>query len=151
MIGAIKHTMRNGKLAPQYRNESNSEIRSIAERFAEPSTPHLLRAICINPRHQRPRCVMYSETPSGARPMLSRSFRYAVFQPDSFSLSDSSMSSVTLSVGKPPTCCSASRRVTEEVPQQNATPQASLEASSTSKKKRCSSGHLLAAPNPCCG
>src|SRR5882724_5821347 len=87
---------------------------------------------------------MYSETPSGARPMLSRAFRYAVFQPDSFSLSDSSISSVTLSVGKPPTCCSASRRVTEEVPQQNATPQASLEASSTSKKKRCSSGHLLA-------
>src|SRR5712671_1756666 len=86
MIGAIKHKMRNGKLAPQYRNASNSEIRSSAGSAAEPSGPHLLRAICINPRHQRPRCVMYSETPSGARPMLSRSFRYTVFQPASFSL-----------------------------------------------------------------
>src|SRR5258708_557561 len=109
MIGAIRHRMRNGKLVPQERSAGNREVGPTAGSAAEPSTPHLLRAICINPRHQRPRCVMYSETPSGARPMLSRSFRYAVFQPDSFSLSDSSISSVTLSVGKPPTLAARDR------------------------------------------
>ena len=39
--------------------------------------------------------------------------------------------------------CSASNRMTEDVPQQNAAPQASFDAMTMSKKKRCSSGQTL--------
>jgi PAS domain S-box-containing protein len=38
------------------------------------------------------------------------------------------------SVGKPPRRCSSEKRITDDVPQQKAAPQASLEASTTSKK-----------------
>ena len=33
------------------------------------------RKICMKPRHQRPRWVMYSLSPSGARPKVSGSLR----------------------------------------------------------------------------
>ncbi|MNL05048.1 hypothetical protein D3C87_1256290 [compost metagenome] len=49
------------------------------------------------------------------------------------------MSSVTVPVGNPPILASASRRTTNEVPMQNAVPQASLAGCITSKKARCSS------------
>ena len=45
-----------------------------------------------------------------------------------------SEAAVTDQVGRPPTCQSGANRITEEVPQQNAAPHASLEAITTSKK-----------------
>ncbi|MEY9463725.1 hypothetical protein ABH973_004138 [Bradyrhizobium ottawaense] len=39
------------------------------------SGPLRPRTICIKPRHQRARWVMYSFNPSGASPIVSRSLR----------------------------------------------------------------------------
>ena len=52
---------------------------------------------------------------------------------------------MTESVGKPPISASAEKRITDDVPQQNAAPQASFDGITMSKKKRCSSGQTSAA------
>src|SRR5271167_22424 len=63
-----------------------------------------------------------------------------VLKPRSLKRTVSRKSSVTESVGKPPISRSAANRMIDEVPQQKARSQASLEGMMMSKKKRCSSG-----------
>ena len=74
---------------------------------------------------------------SGPSPRESTSGMYTDFQPRSCSQIDSSKSSVSECVGKPPTLSNASRRNSTLVPQQKTAPRPSLPRAIAPKNSAC--------------